>query len=73
MHKDWALAIKTGKPPGSHFGYAGPFTEAYRLGNIALRIGHRIGWDPLAFRITNCREECAPCRLPKLSCCQFVP
>jgi hypothetical protein len=26
------------------------------LGNIALRVGHRIEWDPLAFRITNCRE-----------------
>lgn len=56
VHKDWAVAIKTGKQPGSHFGYAGPFTEAYQLGNIALRIGHRIEWDPLAFRITNCRE-----------------
>jgi predicted dehydrogenase len=56
VHKDWAVAIKTGKQPGSHFGYSGPFTEAYQLGNIALRIGHRIEWDPLAFRITNCRE-----------------
>ncbi len=26
------------------------------LGNIALRMGHRIEWDPKAFRITNCRE-----------------
>ncbi len=26
------------------------------MGNIALRVGHRIEWDPLAFRITNCRE-----------------
>jgi len=56
VHKDWAVGAKTGKPPGCHFGYAGPFTEAYQLGNIALRVGHRIEWDPLAFRITNCRE-----------------
>jgi predicted dehydrogenase len=56
VHKDWAVAIKTGKEPGCHFGYAGPFTEAYQLGNIALRAGHRIEWDPLAFRVTNCRE-----------------
>ena len=56
VHKDWALAVKAGKPAPCHFGYAGPFTEAYQLGNIALRIGHRIEWDPLAFRITNCRE-----------------
>ena len=38
------------------FAYAGPFTEAYQLGNIALRVGHRIEWDPMAFRVTNCRE-----------------
>ena len=56
VHKDWAVGVKTGQPPGCHFGYAGPFTEAYQLGNIALRVGHRIEWDPLAFRITNCRE-----------------
>jgi hypothetical protein len=56
VHKDWAVAIQAGKQPGSHFGYSGPFTEAYQLGNVALRIGHRIEWDPLAFRVTNCRE-----------------
>ena len=47
---------RSGKLPGCHFGYAGPFTEAYQLGNIALRTGHRIEWDPLAFRVTNCQE-----------------
>ena len=56
VHKDWVVAVRTGKPPGCHFGYSGPFTEAYQLGNIALRAGHRIEWDPHAFRITNCRE-----------------
>ena len=56
VHKDWVTAIKAGKQAPCHFGYAGPFTEAYQLGNIALRIGHQIEWDPLAFRITNCRE-----------------
>ena len=49
-------AVKAGKPAPCHFGYAGPFTEAYQLGNIALRVGHRIQWDPLDFRITNCQE-----------------
>ena len=48
--------MKAGKPAPCHFGYAGPFTEAYQLGNIALRVGHRIQWDPLDFRITNCQE-----------------
>ena len=56
VHKDWATAIKTGKQAPCHFGYSGPFTEAYQLGNIALRVGHQVEWDPLAFRITNCRE-----------------
>ena len=45
-----------GQAGARHFGYAGPFTEAYLLGNVALRVGHRVEWDPLAFRITNCRE-----------------
>jgi len=56
VHKDWVVAVKAGKEAPCNFAYAGPFTEAYQLGNIALRIGHRIEWDPLAFRITNCRE-----------------
>jgi predicted dehydrogenase len=56
VHKDWVTAIKAGKQAPCHFGYAGPFTEAYLLGNIALRAGHRVEWDPHAFRITNCRE-----------------
>jgi predicted dehydrogenase len=56
VRKDWVSAIKENRQAPCHFGYAGPFTEAYQLGNIALRAGHRIEWDPLAFRITNCRE-----------------
>ena len=56
VHADWVVAVKAGRQAPCHFGYAGPFTEAYQLGNIALRVGHRIEWDPLAFRITNCRE-----------------
>jgi len=56
VHKDWVTAVKAGKPAPCHFGYAGPFTEAYQLGNISLRVGHRIEWDPLEFRITNCTE-----------------
>jgi predicted dehydrogenase len=56
VYKDWVVAVQAGKQAPCHFGYAGPFTEAYQLGNIALRVGHRIEWDPLSFRITNCRE-----------------
>jgi hypothetical protein len=56
VHKDWVTAVLNGKQAPCHFGYAGPFTEAYQLGNVALRVGHRIEWDPMAFRVTNCRE-----------------
>ena len=56
VYQDWVTAAIDGKQAPCHFGYAGPFTEAYQLGNIALHAGHRIEWDPLAFRITNCRE-----------------
>jgi predicted dehydrogenase len=56
VHKDWCTAIKTGKQPPVNFAFAGPFTEAYLLGNVALRVGHRIEWDPKAFRVTNCQE-----------------
>ncbi len=56
VHKDWVEAVKAGKPAPCNFLYAGPFTEAYQLGNVALRVGHRIEWDPVEFRVTNCRE-----------------
>jgi predicted dehydrogenase len=56
VHKDWVTAIKAGKDAPCNFAYAGPFTEAYQLGNVALRVGHRIEWDPMAFRVTNCQE-----------------
>jgi predicted dehydrogenase len=56
VHKDWATAVKARKQAPCNFLYAGPFTEAYQLGNIALRVGHRIEWDPREFRVSNCRE-----------------
>ncbi len=56
VYTDWVAAIREGRPAPCHFGYAGPFTEAYQLGNVALRVGHRIEWDALAFHVTNCQE-----------------
>lgn len=56
VHQDWIRAIKTGKQPGCDFAYAGPMTEAYLLGNIALKVGQKIEWDPTRFEIVNCRE-----------------
>jgi len=56
VHLDWVKGVKKTAQPGCCFQYAGPFTEAYLLGNVALRVGHVIEWNPLAFRVTNCRE-----------------
>ena len=56
MYKDWVAGVRTGKQPSCNFAYAGPFTEAFQLANVALRVGHRVEWDSLAFRVTNCRE-----------------
>jgi hypothetical protein len=56
VYKDWVVAVRAGRPAPCHFGYAGPFTEAYLLGNVALRVGHRIEYDALQFRVTNCSE-----------------
>ncbi len=56
VYKDWVGGIRTGKQPSCNFSYSGPFTEAYQLANVALRVGHRVEWDALAFRVTNCQE-----------------
>ena len=56
VYKDWVGGVRTGKQPSCNFSYSGPFTEGYQLANVALRVGHRVEWDSLAFRVTNCRE-----------------
>lgn len=56
VYKDWVAGVRTGKHPSCDFAYAGPFAEAFQLANVALRVGHRVEWDALAFRVTNCRE-----------------
>ncbi|MEO2031402.1 MAG: Gfo/Idh/MocA family oxidoreductase [Planctomycetaceae bacterium] len=47
-HQQWITACKTGSVTGSHFGYAGPFTEVVLLGNVAYRVGREITYDPAA-------------------------
>ncbi len=51
-------AIKAGDPdmPSCPFHFAGPMTEAYLLGNIALKLGQPIEWDAENFRITSPAE-----------------
>ena len=55
MYAEWIAGIKNGDPdrPSCPFGYAGPLTEAYLLGNIALKLGQSIAWNAKAFRITG--------------------
>ncbi len=52
-HQQWINACKTGSPTGSHFGYAGPFTEIVLLGNVAYRVGETIEYDPKKVKVTN--------------------
>ena len=57
--EEWVMAAKGEKPldfPKSNFAYAGPFTEAVLLGNVALRLGQRLEWDSRELRVTNVPE-----------------
>jgi hypothetical protein len=40
----------------SGFWYAGPFTEALLVGNLAVRLQQRVEWDSKAMRSPNCPE-----------------
>jgi predicted dehydrogenase len=52
--RNWLEAIKTNGQAVSHFDYAGPFTEAVLLGNLALRFpGERLLWDGQNMKVTN--------------------
>jgi len=57
-HQEWIEACKAGKPEDakSGFWYAGPFTEALLVGNLAVRLQRRVEWDAKAMRSTNCPE-----------------
>jgi len=58
MYADWIAGIQESNPdrPSCPFSYAGPLTEAYLLGNIAMKLNRKIEYDPQAMRITNCEE-----------------
>jgi hypothetical protein len=50
----WADACRGEGKTLSHFGYAGPLTEAVLLGAIAVRLPRTtLRWDAAALRITN--------------------
>jgi hypothetical protein len=55
--RNWLDAIREQGQAVSHFDYAGPFTEAVLLGNVALRFpGTRLFWDAPNMRVTDVPE-----------------
>lgn len=53
IHEEWVNCILENRPTGCPFEYAGPFTSAYLLGNIALKMGMAIDWDDASGKISN--------------------
>ena len=53
---EWIEAIKGGPAALSNFDYAARLTETILLGNIALRCGKTIEWDPAEMKVTNVPE-----------------
>lgn len=56
MKKEWVAAIKGGPAPLSNFGYAGLFTEAMLLGNVAIRAGKKLVYDGQSMAFPNAPE-----------------
>jgi predicted dehydrogenase len=55
--KEWIDACKgEGPAPGANFDFSGPLTEMVLLGNLAVRTGKTIDWDPYRMRCTNVPE-----------------
>ena len=56
-HIEWMKAIKAYSPlaAGSNFEYSVPFTEMVCLGTMAILVGKKFTWDPVAMR-TNLPE-----------------
>ena len=46
MKQEWVAGIKGGPKPFSNFDYAGTLTEAILLGNVAIRSGKKLKYDP---------------------------
>jgi predicted dehydrogenase len=54
-HAEWIAACKGGPKAFCNFiDFAAPLTEVMLLGNLALRTGQKIEWDPLAMRAKGC-------------------
>jgi hypothetical protein len=58
MKNEWVAAIKAGKPElaYSNFDTASLLTEAFLLGNVAIKTGKRLEWDGPGLRVLNVPE-----------------
>jgi predicted dehydrogenase len=58
MKNEWVEAIKAGKPEiaYSNYDYASLLTEAFLLGNVAIRSGKTLQWDGPGLAVTNVPE-----------------
>ncbi len=54
--QEWIDSAKTGSPTMSNFEYSGRLTEAFLVGNVALRTGQTLQWDGEAMKAANCPE-----------------
>ncbi len=50
---EWIAACKGGEPASCNFDVAGLITEVVLLGNIAIRTGKKLYWDPENMKFTN--------------------
>ncbi len=58
MKNEWVEAIKANKPEiaYSNFDIASLLTEAFLLGNIAIKTGKKLDWDGPGLKVTNVPE-----------------
>lgn len=63
-YEEWLEACKSGSPTGSHFEYAAQLTETCLLGNVGLRVGRPLTWDPAAATAPDCPEALRYLRRP---------
>lgn len=52
-YDEWIAACKGGEPAKCEFGFGDLLTEIVLLGNLAVRTGRLLYWDPENMRITN--------------------
>ena len=54
--QEWIDAAKTGSSTMSNFEYASRLTEAFLVGNVALRTGQTLEWEGETMKAKNCPE-----------------